>query len=73
MQEILSALPKKEVLLSTLFIRGELSDYILETDIDEIENLFPDSQMVTIRNAGHWVHAEAPDEFTDTVLSFCLR
>ena len=73
MPEILSALPKNEVLLPTLFIRGALSDYILASDIEEIENLIPDSQLVTIDNAGHWVHAEAPEEFTDAVLSFCLR
>ncbi len=73
MDEILSALPYKEVLLPTLFIRGALSDYILDSDIEEIENYFPDSQFVTIDNAGHWVHAEAPDEFADTVLGFCLR
>jgi pimeloyl-ACP methyl ester carboxylesterase len=73
MPEILSALPDKEVLIPTLFIRGSLSDYILDSDIQEIENLFPDSQVVTVENAGHWVHAEAPEEFTDAVLSFCLR
>ncbi len=73
MPEILSALPSKEVLVPSLFIRGALSDYILDADFKEIENYFPDSQFVTIANAGHWVHAEAPDEFTDAVLSFCLR
>jgi pimeloyl-ACP methyl ester carboxylesterase len=73
MSEILRSLPNKEVLIPTLFIRGSLSDYILDSDIQEIENLLPDSQLVTIENAGHWVHAEAPEEFTDAVLSFCLR
>jgi esterase len=73
MSEILSALPITEVFLPTLFIRGALSDYILNSDIDELENLFPDSQLVTIEEAGHWVHAEAPEQFTDAVLSFCLR
>ena len=73
MPEILSELPQKEVLVPTLFIRGALSDYIINSDMDAIENLFPDSQFVTLENAGHWVHAEAPDEFTDAVLSFCLR
>ena len=73
MPEILSALPDKEVLLPTLFIRGSQSDYILDSDVDAIENLFPDSQLVTIEKAGHWVHAEAPEEFADAVLSFCLR
>jgi esterase len=73
MPEILSALPQKEVLIPSLFIRGALSDYILDTDLEEIENLFPDTQLVTIENAGHWVHAEAPEEFMDAVLTFCLR
>jgi pimeloyl-ACP methyl ester carboxylesterase len=45
----------------------------MDSDVEAIENIFPDSQLVTIENAGHWVHAEAPEEFTDTVLSFCLR
>ena len=73
MPEILKALPCKEVFVPTLFIRGALSDYILNADIEEIENLFPDSQLVTVEQAGHWVHAEAPEEFTDSVLYFCLR
>lgn len=73
MPEILSALPFKEVFTPTLFIRGKLSDYILDEDISLIENYFPDADFITIQNAGHWVHAEAPDEFIDAILSFCLR
>jgi pimeloyl-ACP methyl ester carboxylesterase len=73
MNEILSALPEKEVFVPSAFIRGELSNYILDEDIPEIENLFPDSQYITISNAGHWVHAEKPEEFIDAVLGFCLR
>lgn len=73
MSEILSALPEKEVLTSTLFIRGQLSNYILDTDIPTLESYFPDSQLISIENAGHWVHAEAPEAFVDAVLGFCLR
>jgi pimeloyl-ACP methyl ester carboxylesterase len=73
MENILSALPEKEVMLPTLFIRGELSNYILDEDFDHIEEMFPDSDLITINGAGHWVHAEAPDEFMDAVLGFCLR
>lgn len=73
MDEILSAIPKGEVLLPTLFIRGALSNYIVDEDISSIEDQFPDSYFETIDNAGHWVHAEAPEEFTQTVLGFCLR
>ena len=73
MSEILSSLPEKEVLTSTLFIRGELSNYILDSDIPILESYFPDSQLVSVENAGHWVHAEAPEAFVDAVLGFCLR
>lgn len=73
MENILSMLTEKEVMLPTLFIRGELSNYILDEDIEQLEDQFPDSEIVTIKNAGHWVHAEAPEEFVDVVLGFCLR
>jgi len=73
MPTILGALPMAECFIPTLFIRGELSQYILDEDISEIENAFPDSEVVTIANAGHWVHAEAPENFIDAVLGFCLR
>lgn len=70
---IISALPAGESFVPTLFIRGEMSNYVLDEDFQEIENQFPDSEFVTIPNAGHWVHAEAPEEFIDAVLGFCLR
>lgn len=74
MPEILKALNSEpEVMVPTLFLRGELSNYILDEDWDEIEAIFPDSTLVSVPNAGHWVHAEAPKEFLDAVLSFCLR
>jgi pimeloyl-ACP methyl ester carboxylesterase len=73
MNEILAAVPEVEVMTPSLFIRGALSNYILDEDWDAIEELFPDSDLVTIQDAGHWVHAEAPEEFIDAVLSFCLR
>jgi pimeloyl-ACP methyl ester carboxylesterase len=59
--------------LPTLFIRGAQSNYILDDDIEALEEVFPDIQLKTIENTGHWVHAEAPEEFMDSVLEFCLR
>ncbi len=73
MPVILGALPAEECFVQTLFIRGELSNYILDEDIPAIENAFPDSEIITIAGAGHWVHAEAPEPFMDAVLGFCLR
>jgi len=73
MPEILSALPLKEVFIPTLFIRGMLSNYILDEDISTLEEYFPDAQVISVEDAGHWVHAEAPEAFVDSVLGFCLR
>ena len=73
MPNILSALDQVEVSVPTLFIRGALSNYILDEDIESIENMFIDTEIVTIENAGHWVHAEAANEFLESLLSFCLR
>ncbi|MBI3005277.1 MAG: alpha/beta fold hydrolase [Ignavibacteriales bacterium] len=55
-----------------LFIRGGQSTYIADSDIDGMKRLFPRATMVTIRDAGHWVHADAPDEFGRVVLDFLL-
>lgn len=73
MPEILSALPFKESFTTALFIRGLLSNYILDEDFDQIETFYPDTQFVSIPNAGHWVHAESPEVFLDEVLAFSLR
>lgn len=73
MDAILAAIPDDEVLIQTLFIRGALSNYILDEDIPDLEDQFPDSDVITVPNAGHWVHAEAPEVFVNTVLEFCLR
>ncbi len=73
MDNILSALEPKECFVHTLFIRGGLSQYILDEDIPALEDAFPDSELITIPDAGHWVHAEQPEPFIDAVLGFCLR
>jgi esterase len=54
----------------TLFIRGENSDYIQDSDQEMIDIYFPDSKIETITNAGHWVHAEQPEQFLTYVLNF---
>jgi esterase len=55
---------------STLFIRGENSEYIQINDLPFIGQLFPRAELVTIKNAGHWVQVDAPEEFSDAVLDF---
>lgn len=55
-----------------LFIKGENSDYILEKDIKAIEKIYPYSEIETIENAGHWVHAEQPELFLQRITHFLL-
>ena len=73
MSEILVPLPQGECFVPTLFMRGGQSGYIVEEDYSKIRNAFPDCDIKTIERAGHWIHAEAPKEFMDEVLGYCLR
>lgn len=54
----------------TLFIKGSDSGYIKESDFVTMREIFPRAQLVTIPGTGHWVHAEAPQEFARTVIAF---
>lgn len=54
----------------TLFIKGDKSDYIQESDQSLLKKHFPLSNRVVIKNAGHWVHAEQADIFYDFVINF---
>lgn len=54
----------------TLFIRGERSSYVRSTHNEIIKMLFPNADIVTIADAGHWVHAEQTQHFLNRVGSF---
>lgn len=55
---------------ATLFLSGEKSDYILETDYPMIEAMFPNSEVKKVPGAGHWVQAENPRDFNALVQQF---
>ncbi len=54
----------------TLFMRGAHSDYVVPADESGIREYFPSAKFVTLEGAGHWLHAERPEEFADEVLKF---
>lgn len=54
----------------SFFIKGENSGYIKSEDRALINKHFPKSQLLTIKDADHWVHAEKPDEFFQGVTGF---
>ena len=57
----------------TLFLRGEKSNYIKDSDLHDIETIFPKSTVVTIPGSGHWIHADQPQLFYDTVSGFLKK
>lgn len=54
----------------TLFLRGEKSGYIKDSDFSLIKKHFPKSTVSTVPDAGHWLHAENPENFYSQVINF---
>ena len=70
-EEVGEALPISNTFSGdTLFLRGDKSEYIALNDAALIKMQFPNSTIETIAKAGHWLHAENPDDFYDSVMRF---
>jgi pimeloyl-ACP methyl ester carboxylesterase len=70
-EEIGKALPGNEKInVETLFLRGERSGYISQSQIEMIEERFTNAEIQTVPNAGHWVHAENPAAFFEQTINF---
>jgi len=52
-----------------LFVRSSRSGYLRDSDTGDIHRLFPNAGIVSV-DAGHWIHAEAPERFSAIVLNF---
>ncbi len=53
-----------------LFVAGARSNYIQPEHEPAIRRLFPAARIMRIEGAGHWVHAEQPQAFLQTVGPF---
>ena len=53
-----------------LFIRGGNSLYVQEKDLPAIHKLFPHYKLVTVDDAGHWLHADKPKKVIEEVMNF---
>jgi pimeloyl-ACP methyl ester carboxylesterase len=53
-----------------LFIRGSRSGYIKDADFPLIQSLFPQAEIATVEDAGHWVHADKPAELLTLLKNF---
>jgi len=63
-------MPTAPLILPVLFIKGEQSDYILPEDMAQIQRIFPQACLEVIPSAGHWLHADQPQQFFKTVMQF---
>lgn len=54
----------------TLFIKGQLSDYIESQYRDAIMTQFPNAKAHVVANTGHWLHAEKPDTVNRIINQF---
>ena len=54
----------------TLFLAGARSDFIEPNHHQKITRLFPNSSVIKIANAGHWLHADNPEVFLQSVMRF---
>jgi esterase len=71
MDAVGEALPQTPAVKTpTLFIRGEKSGYISVEDEQEIQKIFLHAKFETIAGAGHWIHADKPEDFFLTTIRF---
>jgi len=54
----------------TLVLRGERSDYVRPEHRAAIRALFPAARFTSLKGAGHWLHADAPDAFIAVLQAF---
>lgn len=45
-----------------IFLKGGESEYIPESHIKDILRVFPAAEIIEIPGAGHWIHADKPEE-----------
>ncbi|MEI8135761.1 MAG: alpha/beta fold hydrolase [Bacteroidota bacterium] len=62
--------PKGKSDLPTLVVRGEKSNYVIENDLMGFKRYFPNYKLETILDSGHWMHAEKPEGFFESVINF---
>lgn len=54
----------------TLFLSGSESQYVRKEDHTDILEQFPEAQFEVLQGAGHWLHADRPADFVQSVNTF---
>jgi len=75
MPEIMSGLDPDDFIntkigIPAMFLKASDSNYINKSDIKLIHFIFSNSQIITIQNAGHWLHFEQPEDVARQISNF---
>ncbi len=67
---IIAAIEADDIVdVDTLFMYGNKSHYIIPSEIDDIKEIFSSARFEAM-DAGHWIHAEKPEELVTLILEF---
>ena len=58
--------------IPTLFIRGLNSNYVNDEELERLEEFYMQLDTADIEDAGHWLHAEKPEEFFEITRAFLI-
>jgi pimeloyl-ACP methyl ester carboxylesterase len=67
---LMAALPQERFETPALFLTGGRSQYVPDSDHAAIRQLAVHSQFECMENAGHWLHAEFPEDFVNRCLHY---
>lgn len=56
-----------------LVMKGALSKFVKSSHISPIAGLFPLFTLLTVRDAGHWLHFEKPKESSEALIKFIRK
>lgn len=65
-----SLFPDHRIFKPVCFVLGSKSSYVSKEDCKEIKIYFPESEFVTVENAGHWIHADQPVKMVEVIRNF---
>jgi esterase len=71
LDKIMAAIDLKEGFIQpitgfpVLFMKGSFSNYLTASDVADLRRVFPATEFIVINGAGHWIHADKPDEVID--------
>ncbi|MBK7357934.1 MAG: alpha/beta fold hydrolase [Saprospiraceae bacterium] len=54
------------------FVKGEYSNYIDVAELNELKKTFIHGQLIEIKAAGHWIHADQPLKLLEAIKTFFI-